>query len=525
MADDVITPQDEFLKRMGFDANPFEHTNADLEDRLQDYFVAPPYFRSVYGDPLSPTPCMVFAPRGAGKSAQRRMVEMALPHDQTICVTYDMFSNPRGDRVIEMTLDDHLFNVARNTVVGLLSWLAEHKATSKLSGGQREALRLLAVGLFTTTTAAELRGAVNSLRNVSRTAREFWNDNKWAVEAVVGSIGIAAGGAGGVLAAAQIDEVAEEDPGFHLETLGRIAKDAGVKSIYMLIDRVDEHDETTGSPEAAYTMISSLMLNLRVLELRPFAFKFFLPDSLQQPYRDGGGRPDRVTNYDASWTNRELDAMMAKRLAAFSGGRVDSYVALLEDQDKMAHDLVPYVVWFAQRSPRDLIRLWGRALAEQLRIDPAASRISYQALVEGIDRFCDEQAKALAPEPILTELKRVARIDFTISELASEVYRVKSNAPRARVIGWLKRQLVKQIGEVPVRRGRPQYLYGVVDFRVARAMFSHTTLGEFIARKARSCHRCDAWVLRDYEDLGDSIEVSCDSCGARVAAASVKEFD
>jgi hypothetical protein len=43
----------EFLARLGFQANPFQFTNADEEDHLQSYFVPPPYFDSVWGIPIN----------------------------------------------------------------------------------------------------------------------------------------------------------------------------------------------------------------------------------------------------------------------------------------------------------------------------------------------------------------------------------------------------------------------------------------------------------------------------------------
>jgi hypothetical protein len=58
----------EFLAKLGFTANPFQFTNADEEDHLQSYFVPPPYFDSVWGDPSKPVTHVIFAPRGGGKS-------------------------------------------------------------------------------------------------------------------------------------------------------------------------------------------------------------------------------------------------------------------------------------------------------------------------------------------------------------------------------------------------------------------------------------------------------------------------
>jgi hypothetical protein len=64
-----------FHENLGFTNHPFVHTNADEEPYLERYFVAPPFFEGVVGDPKQPSSCIVLAPRGGGKSAQRRMIE------------------------------------------------------------------------------------------------------------------------------------------------------------------------------------------------------------------------------------------------------------------------------------------------------------------------------------------------------------------------------------------------------------------------------------------------------------------
>jgi hypothetical protein len=51
--------------QLGFRTHPFLKTNADEEDSLQSYFVPPPYFDAIIGDPKMPNSSVVLAPRGA----------------------------------------------------------------------------------------------------------------------------------------------------------------------------------------------------------------------------------------------------------------------------------------------------------------------------------------------------------------------------------------------------------------------------------------------------------------------------
>jgi len=510
-------PQTEFLERLGFEANPFEFNNADQEPRLNEYFVHPPYFASVYGDPSQPASCMVFAPRGAGKSAQRKMVEITAPPDTVLCITYDNFRNPRRRRLLDMTLQDHLFNVSRIAIVGLLTWIGDNRgATGRLRPNEREALRAIALGLLSAATQAELSEALDSLRNLSTRAKELWNEHSWALSAILSSIGIAGGGAGGTLPQADARQPAEEAPGERLDAIGRLATRLGLQAMYVLVDRVDETQETGTRHDAAYHMIAPLLHELRVLEMSPFAFKFFLPDYILPFFQGAGGRLDRVRSHQTRWRNEELREMMRKRLSAHSGGHVDALESLLAAPAESPP--VELSIWVAQKSPRDLIRIWGRAVDEQLRIDPSFRGLSGQAVVAGIDTFCFERADEVATPAVVRDLRRVARVDFTVSEVASDVFHVETNSARARIQAWENRGIVKLIGDLPAPRGRPHHHYGVVDARVARSMFPNVPLQQFLAAKARQCPNCESWLLRDFDATGEH-EDTCVECGIPLVPA------
>jgi hypothetical protein len=506
----------DFLHKLGLNSNPFEYTNADDEPLLEQYFVAPPYFDSVYGDPAHPASCMVLAPRGSGKSAQRKMVETQLPEDTILCVTYDTFRNPFGEKLTAMTLEGHVFNVSRITAVGLLTWMASHPESAKqLTGPDRDALRTVTLGLLSPANQAQLREALKSLRNLSDTAKSIWNDHHWVLDAIISSISILSGGVGGALPPASQMSAVEDDPEEAFSVLGRAAQAMGLGAIYVLVDKVDETQETQADPRSAYSMVAPLMHELRVLEHRPYAFKFFVPDYLQPFYQEDGGRSDRITKYETQWHNQELEEMMSRRLLAHSDGRLQRLEDLVET-DPEASALVKLAILFAQSSPRDLIRIWGRAVDEQLRLDPGAGRISLAAVQAGIDTFCNDKAAELATASHLNDLRRVARIDFTVTEVASDVFHVVANSARAKIQAWEARGVVRQIGEIPMRRGRPHHHYGVTDVRVARSIFPDMALHEFVESKTRLCPACQSWMLRDWDDAPEVRDEACVECGVPV---------
>jgi len=67
----------DLLLSLGFERDPFAKTNADEEELLEDYFIEPPFFKAVYGDIRAPKSAVVYAPRGGGKTALKRKIELS----------------------------------------------------------------------------------------------------------------------------------------------------------------------------------------------------------------------------------------------------------------------------------------------------------------------------------------------------------------------------------------------------------------------------------------------------------------
>ena len=124
----TITSALPFWSANGYQGNPLEYNSADQEDDLPQYFISPQYFASVLGDPLSPNAAVVFAPRGGGKTAQRRMVELNVP-DSVLTITYSDFPlrNSEGD----YDLMYHLWNINQRSLIGLLTQLALEAQTEE----------------------------------------------------------------------------------------------------------------------------------------------------------------------------------------------------------------------------------------------------------------------------------------------------------------------------------------------------------------------------------------------------------
>jgi hypothetical protein len=115
-----------FYERLGFTGHPFSKTNADEEPLLKSYFIPPPFFDAVVGDPRHPNSSIVLAPRGAGKTALRRMIEDWGEQNHVLAVTYDRFEFGATQKLENVSLAYHLRNIIVRILVAYLSLLADN---------------------------------------------------------------------------------------------------------------------------------------------------------------------------------------------------------------------------------------------------------------------------------------------------------------------------------------------------------------------------------------------------------------
>ena len=99
-----------YLNKLGFVVDPFQHSNADKEVRyLGEYFIAPDYFDSIWGDPDNPVPNIIYAPRGSGKTAQKVMLEhRAREYNNIIYINYTSHDLSEYESIDQITQEYHL---------------------------------------------------------------------------------------------------------------------------------------------------------------------------------------------------------------------------------------------------------------------------------------------------------------------------------------------------------------------------------------------------------------------------------
>jgi hypothetical protein len=502
----------EFLARLGFTEHPFQFTNADEEEHLQSYFVPPPYFVSVWGDPESPKSQVIFAPRGGGKSAQRRMIEYKSETSDVFVITYDRFETLNEKELESLSVDYHLRNLIQKGLLGFLLEFHERRILApSFRRNERDQIAALCHHYLSRITRLEALDAVNSLKTVSAKAKQFLRDWSGPLNSLV-SVVLAAKGLPhaqlGSTGLATADDSLEGPLKTHLELVRDLILSIGYKSVYILIDKVDETAVTGNNAEASFNLVKPLLRDLELLQVRGVAFKFFLWDMLLPKYRKYA-RPDRLEQFELSWAEGDLNKMLSRRLEAFSEGQVHDLSQLTNAE--LAEPLHFLVVLVANGSPRDMIRICQEIVTEQLQINRDSTNIEIDAIAQGISKFCIRRASEILSPVIYRELVKVARLDFTATYVANEVFKFDVNSARNKIRQWTEAGAVEKVGELD-SGGHPIYHYAVRDVRVAKAIVTQLHLFDFIKTKLRRCTRCKAIMIRDWDILLAPTQ-TCHSCG------------
>jgi hypothetical protein len=292
----------------------------------------------------------------------------------------------------------------------------------------------------------------------------------------------------------------------HLEVVRDLILSLGFKSIYVLVDKIDETAETGNNAKASFNLVKPLVRDLELLQTKKIGFKFFLWDMLLPSYQEYA-RPDRVEQFELAWTEADLSKMLVRRLEAFSEGKVKDLSQLTNAE--LVEPLQKLAVLFAGGSPRDMIRICREIVTEQLQVSPESTSIEMSAIVQGISKFCLRRAQELVSAQFYRELVKVGRLDFTATYVAHEIFKFDVNSARTKIRQWTQAGAVGRVGELD-SGGHPIYQYAVRDLRIAKAMCSHLHLFDFVRKKLRACSRCDAIMIRDW-DLG--LGQTCQSCG------------
>lgn len=319
-----------FLERRGFQHNPFETTRAERErDLLPGWFRPSLLFDRIVGDPARPETCLLFAPTGHGKTSHRMEVARRVqervegPALAVELTDFDVLLHAGAGAV---TLEAYLAHIHRLFLEALVAQLsASPERLRRLQGDQASyvtfcaLLQLHARDLlagFYLPTQMEEHAAL--LRQQQRGAKQ------------------------------------------RLATLVGLAHAVGFVSIYILVDGVDELNETRHNPALMARMLAALLDAPGVLEAPGLAFKFFLPIQLRAILLDEQiGRLDIFQAIPLAWSDEDLRGMLETRLRMCSqlSSTSQGSTHCFSDLCAAEFDVDGLLAAAAGGSPRRLLRL------------------------------------------------------------------------------------------------------------------------------------------------------------------------
>jgi hypothetical protein len=497
---------------LGFKENPFAYTNADDEEMITEYFVPPPYFDAIKGDYNSPSSSVVLAPRGSGKSAQRKMIEEWSKDKPVLAVTLDRFEFSNQQKLDDITLVYHLKNIITNTLLTLIVWIAEYPDTiNNLGKDEKKNLSILLHNYLGDITGGQINETLSKLKSFPQKLKDFWKENVGILDSVVNFIL-----KNYDLPKLDLPNLKQEEKKlnesykYQMELIFQLAQKFGFKAIYVLIDKVDETEKTTNDPEATYRLIEPLIRDLDTHSIKGYAFKYFLWDKIY-PFYLKGGRPDRITQHNLVWSKQKLLQMLSERLKAFSNKTIVEFEQLYDKKFDTSSDNV--IVTLSGYSPRNVVRFCNEILSEQTLINSQVSRLDSKTLDRASLKYSENICNELYGQSSVKEIKRIDKELFTINHLATNIYKVHNNAIRPKVATWEKLGFCQNIG---VDRGgkakKPTQLYYVSDPRASRLINSKKPISEWISDSWMTCIHCDADLLLNLNLINDGYELNCWRC-------------
>jgi len=498
---------------LGFIHHPFMKTNADDEENLSSYFVPPSFYDAVRGDYNQPHSCFVFAPRGAGKSALKKMIETSMGSGSFLSVSYDRFEFSASDTIESITLQYHLRNVITRILLSYFSYIGDDAITlNNLTKDDKNNLGVLAATYLGNMKGKELHDLLHELKGLPQKFKDFWRTNVGILEPVLNY----------VLKAYELPEIdlPKSDSGerkldetykFQLDVLNKLVCKMGFKSIYVLIDKVDETELTGNDPEKSYKLISSMVRDLDFLGLKGYAFKFFLWDKVKS-YFNKDARPDRFPVYDLSWKRTKLQEMLKKRLSAFSDGNVNSLNTISELRPKLNYDEVASVL--AWGSPRNMIRLCEKIFAYQSEISEKDQIIAFKSFDMGSIAFAKQWCNEVYQDAMTREIVKIGKDVFTNNYVASSVFKVEANSARNKINQWINKGAVKEIGTVTVPTSKkPLKLYVIEDYFMLRVINENKSISSWFSDCHLPCSSCDYDNMYDFTHYPEDNTPICVGCG------------
>lgn len=338
----------EWLDIAGFTENPFGKFEARKEqDLLIEYFVEPPYFYEILGDPIFPQSSVVFALRGSGKTAQSVMLDyycskQVISKGRVLSVNYSDFTaviEASKRKLEKITVIEHVFEILRRAIVSLYFFILNNPTIineyHNLSKFKQVDISRYIVAFWKYLDNYQRQYFVKKGIH-HKIVKETKNciPKSWTPQDLLGKFS---------------DYMCE----------------MGFSSIYILIDRLDEDELTASNAAAAVHIVKPLLSDLKLMDLSKVAFKFFLPQEIELELNSVPSiRKDRLIFRNLEWRKNDLLDLLHKRIQAFSRYSNLDEICTPDLHSRIEKEMIECAFDYGDGAPRDIIRLGNHLFSE-----------------------------------------------------------------------------------------------------------------------------------------------------------------
>lgn len=416
----------------GFHKYPFETFIAEQEKDLDSYFIEPPYFQDILGNPDNPISSIVFGRRGDGKTAIFNMLLHNMKNDSShnpFVVEYTDFSAWTSKEVKQATLDLHLEKILGLAVDILLREIEQNpEIIDKFTDDELSRLQWYILRFLPRAEHSQIENRLNNIFDLKKKSKkilhiggkgyrrlisllrrkrfdlEYFSDSESTIaqgfKAII--IILAPSMPGG-------KDLQNETMLSIFNKFRELVLSADFSSIYILIDKVDETGVTSGDFRLTASLISPIIKSINFLEIDKVATKFFLPNWTRE-FLGSDLRTDRILTRDTSWNLNRLERMLQERLSAFSDEKITSLEPFVDPN--VWPTFMKKIFFYSAMSPRNLLRLLDHIIAELCEIEEEPSIITQVGLDSGIKHFQNIRLRELDSKEYTDRLRDLEKEDF-----------------------------------------------------------------------------------------------------------------
>jgi len=398
--------ENQWVDYFGFQRFPFDRPEAGNEefarpDFLAACFVEPDSFERILGQADASVTALLFAARGAGKTACRVMVDyycqqgqvplsrsrsselgyvLSVPHIYLHRVHSTARQGLSSADAPTVLVEHHAYEILGRAIPALTDLVARVPELGhnlgNLSSFELQDLSWLILAYSHYLTSAQVDflhslGIDIPIENRQPIGFQAQKENPTKQPSWMSTF------------LQNRDQVSPLD---HIALWAKLVHQIGIHATYVLVDGLDEFEETAADPQAAFKVVKPILACLRLMDGTPyFALKFFLPADIGTLVRsDSAIRHDRGFLVEKiAWQERDLIEILRRRLDALKRKDYkaeDRVVAGFDDlcvpelRGQIEHDLANW----AAGNPRHLLVLCGMMITAHCNTDITDQDDPYQ---------------------------------------------------------------------------------------------------------------------------------------------------